>query len=371
MQRNLIINAGSSTIKMTLFRGEKKVKEWLYEKRGPRSFYRSSAKGKVKKITKVVFNNPLKDAIGKSTRIDQIGFRYVHGGYEFHSPTKVTAAVLKKLKKADQFAPLHNPVARKLVEQSQKIFPKIPKTLFFDTAFHAGIPEKSWRYAIPKNLTDKQHLRRYGFHGLVYSSILSQLKRSIPRNLIICHLGSGCSVAAIKKGRSIDTTMGLTPLEGLIMTTRAGDLDPGLLIHLLKSKQQTLSQLEETLSHESGLIALSGTRDMREVIEAAKNDEDAKLALEMFCQKAAQEIARCAVSLGAVDEIIFSGGIGENAPLVRSKICTALKPLGIRMNARRNRRAGATESFQKRFSRIRLSWYHADEAAEMNRQLGF
>jgi len=374
-----------STYKYTLFRNGEKLLHVLYEKTGKRTFTRTIRKGKrrkTKKISQTAFENSLKNlldlqefrsALGNQN-VDALGFRYVHGGNIFRKPTKVNASVLKKLNSLDHLAPLHNPFARTLVKQSQRLLPKVKKGLFFDTAFHSTLPEKHWRYALPKKITDRNHIRRYGFHGLVCSSIVQQLKekRKLVKKLIICHLGSGCSITAVKNGESLDTSMGFTPLEGIMMSTRAGDLDPGVLITLRKELKLSPQKMNDILNNESGLKALAGTRDMREILKMAKrNKADAKLALEMFCLKAAKGIAKAMVSLEGVDHIVFSGGIGENAPLVRQKICEYLKPIGIKIHSARNKNSEAAQHFQKRFSKIKLSWMHADEASEMNRELSF
>lgn len=343
----LIINAGSATYKYDVFSGEKKIYSVVHEKKGKNGF----DKGIFKKFS-----------------YDAIGFRMVHGGHFFRKPTLVTKGVLKKLKQLDELAPLHNPPARELVEQAHRILPRVKKYLVFDTAFHATIPEANWRYALPRKLSDRHHFRRYGFHGIVCSSIVTQLKqkKKMPRRLVICHLGSGCSVTAVLDGKSIDTSMGFTPLEGLVMGTRAGDLDPGLVVEL--AKKIGTEKLREILSHQSGLKAITGVNDMRAILKnAKKNNASAILALEMFTLKAAQVIADMGLSLGGIDLLTFSGGIGENSPIIRSMICEKLRPMGIRISHRKNRRAGVGEMMHQFFSKTKITYLHADEESEMNR----
>lgn len=375
---NLIINAGSATYKYTLFDGEKKILHALYQKKGERSFelqMRVGEKVKHSKIKKSQYENSLKDLLDnhfKLIEVNKLGFRVVHGGRYFKKTTKLNTGVLKKLKKLDDLAPLHNPFARKLIEQSEKLLPKVKKYLIFDTAFHASIPEINSRYAIPGKISKRVGIKRYGFHGIVCSSIVNQLKqkRRLPKKLIVCHLGGGCSVTAIRGGKSVDTSMGFTPLEGLVMATRAGDIDPGLILHLQKKLKLSPDKLLKILNEDSGLKALAGSRDMREILKKAKrNNTEASLAIEIFCSKVAKYVAVYIVSLQGVDRIVFSGGIGSNSPSIRHIICTYLKPFGIRIDAEKNKRVGAGKNIQKLLSTCKISWMEADEASEINSQL--
>jgi acetate kinase len=375
----LIINAGSSSMKYNFFEEEKGILQVYYEKISSRSFQRRINKKAVQKISKSVYENSLKDLLKlkevSSLKLHEdlmkIGFRYVHGGKSFQKPTRVTNTVLKKLKKLDESAPLHNPHARQLVLQSMKIFPKIKKFLFFDTAFHSSIPEVNWRYGIPKALSDKNGIRRYGFHGTVCSSIIHQLKekKKLKKKLVICHLGSGSSVTAVKNGSSIHTSMGMTPMEGLLMSTRSGDIDPGLILFLQKKYKWSASKTDEYLNRDSGLKGLAGSGDMRELLKKSKKDKQADMAIRMFCRKTAEYIAKYSVSLGGLDQVIFSGGIGENSPIIRKKILEQLLHMGVRVSDNRNTAAKALQPIHKRFSKVKLAWAHADEASEINRLL--
>lgn len=341
---NLIINAGSATLKLAVFEGSVKKASGLYDIKGPSDYER-------------VMREFLK---GKNP--SRFVHRMVHGGGLFRKPTKVNKAILKKLEALDSLAPLHNPVARLAVKACMNAFPKIPHHLVFDTYFHRTIPELHYRYAVP----DKE-VRRYGFHGIVCSSVLEQLKDCgrIKRKTILCHLGSGCSVTAVKNGLSIDTSMGMTPLEGLVMGTRAGDLDPGLVLHLVKKYGER--KVYEMLSRESGLKALTGQSDMRAILKRAKKkDPKALFAIDLFCLKAAKVIASCIVSLQGFDLLVFSGGIGENSPLIRQKICDALKPFGVKIHTEKNRRARPKMFFHQFFSSVKLISVHADEEVAMN-----
>lgn len=345
---HLIINAGSATVKYAIFDGKQKKIDVLIETSGKNIRRTFSALLKKPDVLKLLHGR----------KFSAMAFRFVHGGHRYRNHVRLTSKILKDLKALDEFAPLHNPFARELVEESKRLFPSIRKYLIFDTVFHTTIPEYNRHYALPKKFRTNLNLYRYGFHGIVCSSIVHQLKshRKLREKLIICHLGSGCSVTAVKNGQSIDTSMGFTPLEGLLMGTRAGDLDPGLLLYIQKKWKITPKKMERFLNFESGLKAICGSSDMREIIKWGKSGNQAAiLALEMFCLKVAKAIAAAMVSLGGVDQIVFSGGIGENAPLIRKRILEHLKPLGIKP--------------RRFFSRPKILVLHADEAEEINRFL--
>lgn len=344
----LIINAGSATVKYAIFEGEEKKIDVLLETSGKNVRRTLSTLLKKSDVRKLLHGR----------KFSAIAFRFVHGGHRYQKHVRLTPKIMKDLRGLDELAPLHNPFARALLEEAERLFPSVKKYLIFDTAFHATIPEYNRRYALPEKFGTDSVLHRYGFHGIVCSSIVHQLKarRSLKEKLIICHLGSGCSVTAVKNGHSIDTSMGFTPLEGLLMGTRAGDLDPGLLLYIQKKWKIPAKKIERILNFESGMRAICGSSDMREIIKKGKSGSQAAiLALEMFCLKAAKSIATALVSLGGIDQIVFSGGIGENAPLIRKRILQHLQPLGIKQ--------------RRFFSKPKILVLHADEAEEMNRIL--
>ena len=242
----------------------------------------------------------------------------------------ITPAVLAELKSCLHFAPLHIPVALQLIERAERSYPNIPQFACFDTAFHTTIPEGAARFALPRDLFG-EGIHRYGFHGLSYESIVHQLGQGLPRLTVIAHLGSGASLAAVKNGRSVDTTMGLTPTGGIPMATRSGDLDPGVLLYLLRVKGMNADSLEGLLNHDSGLTALSGGKgDMRDLEAAADaGDREAQLAIEVFCASIRKVIAAYAAVLGGLDLLVFAGGIGEHSPRIRRSVCQGLQFLGI------------------------------------------
>lgn len=266
-----------------------------------------------------------------------VGHRVVHGGPGLTSHQKITPQLLGKLRGAVHFAPLHIPVALALIEAAQRIYPKVDDYACFDTAFHRTLPEAAARFALPKNLF-KEGVRRYGFHGLSYESIVHAMRNDLPERVVIAHLGNGASLAALNKGVSIDTTMALTPTAGIPMGTRSGDLDPGVILYLLRNKHLQADGLEDLLNHKSGLLGLSGTTsDMRDLESAAaRNDADARLAIDIFARSIKKTIGSYAALLGGLDLLVFTGGIGEHSVSVRAAVCAGLDFLGIQLDAKRN-----------------------------------
>jgi acetate kinase len=274
---------------------------------------------------------------------DAIGHRIVHGGPRLVVHQAITPMLLKELEAAVHFAPLHLPVALDLIRAAQRYYPGAPQFACFDTAFHHTMPEEAVRFALPNDLFG-EGVRRYGFHGLSYESIVRQLQlaHNLPSRLIVAHLGNGASLAAIRDGRSVDTSMGLTPIGGVPMATRSGDLDPGVIVYLQRVKRMDADSLERLLNHDCGLAALSGGKsDTRELQSAAASGDDrARLAMEIFCRSIRKVIAAYAAVLGGIDAIVFTGGIGEHSAEVRAKVCEGLTFLGVRLDAPRNRAHG-------------------------------
>jgi acetate kinase len=258
-----------------------------------------------------------------------IGHRIVHGGVHVRRHSLVDAAVLEQLQAASEFAPLHVPPALALLRVAQERFPSVPQVACVDTAFHADLPEVARTLPIPLELRE-QGIQRYGFHGLSCESIVRQLGHDLPPRVVIAHLGNGASVTAVAHGRSIDTSMGLTPSGGVIMGTRCGDLDPGVLAYLMREKQFNAKQIEALIDHRSGLLGISGiASDMRQLQAASANNADARLAIEMFCYSVRKQIAAMAAALDGIDLLVFTGGIGEHDAAVRTLICEGLSWLGI------------------------------------------
>jgi acetate kinase len=285
------------------------------------------------------------DGIRSIADIHAVGHRVVHGGERFTHSVLITDEVLDGIEEMIELAPLHNPANIKGIQAARELFgPGLPQVAIFDTAFHQTLPERAYIYAIPYQFYRRYKLRRYGFHGTShrYVAYRYRLLRNLPReatNLITLHLGNGCSAAAIKNGDSIDTSMGMTPLEGLVMGTRAGDIDPAIIDYLAVKEGLSLQQLESMLNKQSGLIGISGlTNDMRELLEEAheNNDRRARLAIEIFCYRVRKYIGAYLAAMGGADAIVFTGGIGENAPEIRARICDGLQWAGLELDQGRN-----------------------------------
>ena len=269
-----------------------------------------------------------------------IGHRIVHGGPKLRRHCIIDGSVLDELNAAVVFAPLHMPSALAVIRFAKAHFPTLPQVACFDTSFHAHMPDIARVLPIPHALR-AEGVERYGFHGLSCESIVRQLKGALPSKLLIAHLGNGASITAVKDGQSIDTSMGLTPTGGIIMGTRSGDLDPGVLVYLARQKQLDATQLEELVDRRSGLLGVSGvSADLRDLHKVARSNPDARLAIDMFCYSAGKQLAAMSAALGGVGTIIFTGGIGENDAEARALICGHLGVIGVRLDAARNRDAG-------------------------------
>ena len=268
---------------------------------------------------------------------DAIGHRIVHGGPNLRQHCLIDDSVLWQLEAAIAFAPLHIPSALSVIRFAKDHFPGLSQVACFDTTFHAALPDVARVLPIPKEL-GSEGIQRYGFHGLSCESIMHQLKSDLPDRVVIAHLGNGASVTAVRQGRSIDTSMGFTPTGGVIMGTRSGDLDPGILVYLMRKKSLDAAGLEYLVDHRSGLLGISGvSSDMRRLHDAASSNADARFAIEMFCYSVRKEIAAMIAALDGVDLVVFTGGIGENDGEVRTAVCRGLSWIGIGLDEVRNR----------------------------------
>jgi acetate kinase len=265
-----------------------------------------------------------------------IGHRLVHGGPDHAAPERVTPQLMTSLRRLVAFAPLHLPSEIQGIEAVAARFPGLPQVACFDTAFHRRIPELAQRFPLPRSLWD-EGLRRYGFHGLSYEYIMETLGTTARGHTIIAHLGNGASMAAVRDGQPVDTTMGFTPTGGFMMGTRSGDLDPGILLYLMNEKRYDARQLEHLVNHEAGLLGVSGTSsDMKTLLEKRDGDSNAAQAVEMFCYYLRKHIGALVAVLGGLDTLVFTGGIGERAAPVRREVCRGLEYLGIHLDPQRN-----------------------------------
>jgi len=336
----LVLNCGSSSIKYKLFEGKELLAEGLIERIGEKgSKIKNHAQGLKLMIEQLIQSRKIKHI----DEIDAVGHRVVHGG-KVTKPTIIDNKLINIIKKYSKDAPLHNPVNLKGILEMKKILPGIKQVAVFDTAFHQTMPEYAYVYALPYELYKKDEIRRYGFHGVSHNYVVLRaaeiMKKKLGKlNIITCHLGAGCSMAAVKKGRVIDTSMGFTPLEGLVMGTRPGDIDAGILIHLANIKKMNFREIDDFLNKKCGLAGISGFgKDMRRILkEYRKGNKRCRLAIEIFCYRIKKYLAAYAAALGNVDAIVFTAGIGENVPLVR-KLSANIECLGIRIDVNRNRK---------------------------------
>lgn len=359
----LVVNTGSSSLKIEWIEvgtdklQTKRARVSVEKLGGAAKVFCSTTDGKKEESTGVLhsiteaFNFAvgwLKKLTGFS--VEAVGHRVVHGGHKFTAPTLISAEVLAEIENLNSLAPLHNPISLEGIRAAQNVFGPTPNIAIFDTAFHETIPEIASTYALPIELNERLHIRRYGFHGIAHEAMLKRYcdltNQDIAKaKLITVQLGNGCSITAIRNGRSVDTSMGFTPNEGLVMGTRAGDIDSGLLTWLAKKENLTLEQIEILLNKKSGLVGLSGFSDMRDLQNAIEqHDHHAQLALEIYCYRIRKYIGAYLAVLNGAEAIIFGGGVGEHMPFVREKILQDMNWCGIRLGAAANAKAIGIES---------------------------
>lgn len=302
--------------------------------------------------------------------VEAIGHRVVHGGNKFSQPTLITTEVLRELENLNSLAPLHNPIALEGICAAQRAFGPVPNLAVFDTAFHQTIPEVAATYALPHELNERLHIRRYGFHGIAHEAMLNRYceltnRKIANTKLITIQLGNGCSITAIRNGKSIDTSMGFTPGEGLVMGTRAGDIDSGLLTWIAKKENLTFDQIENLLNKKSGLIGLSGFSDWRDLQKAIEEkDPHAQLAFDIYCYRVRKYIGAYLAVLNGVDAIVFGGGVGEHNSFVRQSVLQGIDWFGIRLDEAANAKTIGTEScISQTKSKVKVWVIPVDEAA--------
>lgn len=328
----LIINAGSSSIKYTLFEFKtlRVIDHGLIEEIADHH-----AGFEVMRSQLQIHNIDI-------TQIEAIGHRVVHGGERFHEPALIDDELLDAIRALSPLAPLHNPANIEGIVAARKIAPLAFHIAVFDTAFHQSIPEHAYLYPIPTRVYESYHVRRYGFHGISHRYVASQAAQALhippeSLNLITFHIGNGVSACAIRKGKSIDTSMGMTPLEGLMMGSRSGSIDPGIVTYLMRQASMNPDQIDAMLNKQSGLTGIAGTNDMRVIIDAADSgDSHAQLALEMFAYRLRKQLGAYMAIMSPVDAVVFTGGIGEHSARIRSMICTGLEHMGILLDETKN-----------------------------------
>jgi acetate kinase len=303
--------------------------------------------------------------------VDAVGHRVVHGGEMYDAPVLVDAAVRRTLEDLTGLAPLHQPKSLAGMDAVTELLPGVPAVASFDTAFHATMPAAATTYALPRDWRERWGLRRFGFHGLSHayaSRRVAELIGSTKLKVVICHLGAGASLCAVRNGASVDTTMGFTPLEGLVMATRSGSVDPGLLLWLLERTDLSESELAEALEHRSGLLGLSGTGDMAELVQrAATGDDVASLALDVYAHRVGTGIGAMAASMAGIDALVFTGGVGERSATVREQVCAGLDFLGVDIDRDRRAPGSADAEIGLTDARVRTFVIAAREDLEVAR----
>lgn len=329
----LAVNSGSSSLKLSLFDGQ---------------------------ATKLIRQGfELREVPAHEVTV--IGHRFVHGGGRFRKPVVVDEQVWSGLKEICELAPLHNPAAMKVFEQTREMFPNARQVAVFDTAFFSDLSERAFIYPVPYEWFSEWGIRRYGFHGISHEYCSGCAGAA--RRLVICHLGSGCSASAIREGKPLTTSMGFTPMEGLMMATRSGSIDPGILLHVLKNRSLSMDALEAALNKSSGLLGVSGiSSDYREIEKtAAGGNARARLALDMYTDTIVSIIGAYAALLGGLDAILFTGGVGEHQPALRRTVCERLGWMGVQLDAGANEKCVPDMDIATRDSRARILVIHTRE----------
>ncbi|WP_030339365.1 acetate kinase [Streptomyces sp. NRRL S-1022] len=389
--RVLVLNSGSSSVKYQLLdmRDSSRLAAGLVERIGEqtsRIAHTCLTTGGTREHTgpiadhdaalKAVAEELGRDGLGlDSPELAAIGHRVVHGGMFFTEPTVIDDTVLTEIERLIPVAPLHNPANLTGIRTAQGLRPDLPQVAVFDTAFHTTMPESAARYAIDPRIADRHRIRRYGFHGTSHAYVSRETARLLGKdpsevNVIVLHLGNGASASAVRQGRCVDTSMGLTPLEGLVMGTRSGDLDPAVIFHLARVGDMSMDEIDTLLNKRSGLFGLCGDNDMREIRRRIdEGDEEAALAFDIYIHRLKKYIGAYYAVLGTVDAVAFTAGVGENAAPVREAAVAGLEPLGLAVDAERNAvRGGGPRLISPDSARVAVAVVPTDEELEIATQ---
>jgi acetate kinase len=383
----LVLNCGSSSVKADVINpvSQQKILSVCAERIKEQALLEFSDGSRIEaagsgfdKVLSELFNY-LKEKLGPDA-LHGVGHRVAHGGSQFHQPVRITEEVERAIEDLGALAPLHNPVHLRGIRLARAAFPDLPHVAVFDTAFHHTLPRRAHTYALPTELMEKHGLRRFGFHGTSHQYVAQVAAQHLGRDyrelrIITCHLGSGASVCAIEYGRSVETSMGMTPLEGLVMNTRSGDIDPGILLWLAEQENMSIQDLDQLLNRESGLKGLSGqSGDMRDIMDRATHgDERCRLAIQVFTHRVRKYIGAYAAIMDGVDAIVFTGGIGENSPVIRQRIAQRLDYMGALLNEDHNLDIRLSDKkpagiFSSAHSRVALLAVRTDEQLAIARK---
>jgi acetate kinase len=379
----LVLNSGSSSLKYQLFDSETEevLAKGIAERigvvgGGGKITHETVGNGKVEIEVEMpdhdtavnhvfaLLTDPEHGAISDMSEISAVGHRVVHGGERFVESTMVNEAIVEEIDKLSQLAPLHNPPNLKGIRACMRLMPGVPQVAVFDTAFHATIPEHAFMYALPYKYYTDYGVRRYGFHGTSHRFVSGQAQKMLAAagldttktRIITCHLGNGCSMTAVVGGKAIDTSMGMTPAEGLVMGTRSGDLDPAILLYLARELGASPDDIDDLINKRSGLLGVSGvSSDMRDVQDAAEGDNHrAALAVAIFCYRIKKYIGAYAAAMGGLDAVVFTGGIGENSADVRARVCEGMEFLGMELDVEKNSSLKGPADISKPSGKVRI-----------------
>lgn len=379
-----VLNCGSSSVKYKLYdmEGEQVLAEGRVERVGQENAtitHQSTGKEKVSKTMPILEHtvaisetlklliHPEHGCIDSLEAIDAVGHRVVHGGESFSESVLINEETKEILDSLAELAPLHNPANVMGIRAAEKLMPQTPQVAVFDTAFHSAMPPHAFLYAIPFNLYQKHKVRRYGFHGTSHQYVTERVAAMMERDIkelkiVSCHLGNGASIAAVSGGQSVDTSMGFTPLEGLMMGTRSGDIDPGAIFYLMKTYDLSLHEVDSLLNKHSGLYGIAGASDMRDIEKGISEDDRlSKLAFDMYEYRIRKYIGAYIAAMGGIDAIVFTAGIGENTPALRSKICQNLSYLGIIIDDELNQQRGQDLEISTSDSAVKVFVIPTDE----------
>ncbi len=389
----LVINCGSSSLKFQLIDSE--TEKWLAKGLcerigidGSQIVYQPAGGEKETTVSPMpdhteairlvleALTNEKTGAIKSLSEIDAVGHRVVHGGEKFAASTLITPEVIEAIKECNDLAPLHNPANLIGIDACAKLMPGVPMVAVFDTAFHQTMPPAAYMYGLPYSYYEKYKIRRYGFHGTSHSFVSKKLAEDMGKKpedlkIIVCHLGNGASVSAVKNGKCVDTSMGLTPLQGLIMGTRSGDIDPAIIEFIAHKENKNIDDVMTILNKKSGVYGLSGdlSSDFRDLEDAyKKGDEKAIIAVKTFCYNVAKYIGAYTAAMNGVDAIAFTAGVGENAPFVRSIICSYLGFLGITLDEEANSKRGDDTVISTKDSKVTVMFIPTNEELAIARE---
>ncbi len=382
-KKYLIINPGSASRKYALYEGKREILTAYFEKSASTGNFIATFKATKwearKEIDKKTYNEGMsvfldflleEKMIAEKKDVDAVGFRIVAPGIFFSKTRPINADYVKKLKEMCGAAPLHIKPVISEIEKSNKLLPSARKIGVSDSAFHSTIPARASSYGLPSAIAQKLEIRKFGYHGISVESVLRQIKerfKKTPARIIVCHLGSGSSATAVKNGKSVDTSMGFTPLEGLLMGTRPGDIGAGAIIHMAKKMKLSPDKMDELFNKKSGLLGVSEkTSDVRELLKLEKKNPKAALALEIFAYRVKKYIGAYIAILGGLDLLVFTAAIGERSDIMREKICRELEPMGIVLDKKKNKKTTRGDGLiQAQKSKVKIAVIKTDETGEI------